>query len=378
METSNSSDEVQDPYHNSSESDVDYIPPEKKKSSKIIDFFINPKSSALASTSSIYSNKVSKKDGDLVLEKRQKSNNSAPASTARVDHIEKCKNSPMLDGKFFIVEKCDEKMNCEAMCQLCLPTKKMIKGSLESTTNFVKHLKRVHGEKSYNDYVKYKEKLKSRRTTAKDDSGASISASTIERSKQETLKRFVNSKVLVTQKEFERRIVNFIVNTMSAVSVIENPSFIRLFDGMNVNVIGRKAAMKLITDMYNIHIDKLKKEIEKQDYICCTADIWSTKTRSFMGVTLHWIDANLERHSVALACKRFSGIHDYKNIGEMLENINLKFGIKSTQIIATVTDNGSNFVKAFREFSMGEEEVQDFQQEIGRTHEEKDEDDSED
>lgn len=43
METLNSIDEVQDPYHNSSESDVDYIPPEKNKSSKIIDFFKNPK-----------------------------------------------------------------------------------------------------------------------------------------------------------------------------------------------------------------------------------------------------------------------------------------------------------------------------------------------
>lgn len=73
---------------------------------------------------------------------------------------------------------------------------------------------------------------------------------------------------------------------------------------MNVDVIGRKSAMRLITDMNNSHIENLKMDIQKQDYVYCTTDIWSTKTISFMGVTLQWIIANLERKSVVLACER--------------------------------------------------------------------------
>lgn len=60
----------------------------------------------------------------------------------------------------------------------------------------------------------------------------------------------------------------------------------------------------------------------------------------------------MQRVSVAIACQRFRGIHSYKTIAEMLDYIYAKYGIKITQIIATVTDNGSNFVKAFKEFSL--------------------------
>ncbi|CAH0552498.1 unnamed protein product [Brassicogethes aeneus] len=73
-----------------------------------------------------------------------------------------------------------------------------------------------------------------------------------------------------------------------------------------------------------------------------------------MGVTLHWLDDNLQRVSVALACQRFRGVHNYKNIAKMLDYINVKYGIKTNQIIATVTDNGSNFVKPFKEFTLQE------------------------
>lgn len=104
----------------------------------------------------------------------------------------------MLDGKFFLVEKCAGKMHVEALCQLCVLSKKIIKGSVESTTNFVKHLKRVHGEKSYNDYVKYKEKIKSGKGKAKGDSDPDTTTimgnSAVKRSKQGTLKKFVHQK----------------------------------------------------------------------------------------------------------------------------------------------------------------------------------------
>ncbi|CAH0562812.1 unnamed protein product [Brassicogethes aeneus] len=307
MEAHSSTSEEEDPYRNSSESDVDYIPPNKKTkhSGKLFDFFKSLKTPKPKSSTSL-----------LVVEKNDEEinpeivDNESP-SFAVVDYNEKFKNSPMLDGKFFQVQKCDEKMHVRAICQLCLPVKKVIKGSREITTNFVKHLRRVHGDK-YGDYLKYKER-KHRQRVFNNDSDATSAGTTKKKSKQDTLKKYITS---------------------------PNP----------------KEKISDETEMCHSHIQNLKKEIEKQDYVCATADIWSTKQRSFMGVTLHWIDSNLDRKSVALACKRFCGTHDYKNIGEMLENINLKFGIRPTQIIATVTDNGSNFVKAFREFAVGDGE----------------------
>lgn len=88
------------------------------------------------------------------------------------------------------------------------------------------------------------------------------------------------------------------------------------------------------------------------EYFCGTADIWSTKHKSFMGVTVHWIDEKtLERKSEALCCRRFESPHNSDRIAIMLSAIYTEFNILS-KVICTVTDNASNFVKAFKKFGI--------------------------
>lgn len=58
----------------------------------------------------------------------------------------------------------------------------------------------------------------------------------------------------------------------------------------------------------------------------------------------------MQRKSVAIACRRFPGAHTAERIADILTDIHASFGLDSNKIVATVTDNGSNFVKAFREF----------------------------
>jgi len=68
-----------------------------------------------------------------------------------------------------------------------------------------------------------------------------------------------------------------------------------------------------------------------------------------VSVTVHWVNANLTRESAALACRRFKGTYD--RIGELLSDVHATFGI-ADKVTVTVTDNGSNFVKAFDEFGV--------------------------
>ena len=69
-------------------------------------------------------------------------------------------------------------------------------------------------------------------------------------------------------------------------------------------------------------------------------------------MTVHWTDKDFKRKSAALACRRFSGTHSYDRVAVLISEIHSSFGLSPSKITATVTDNASNFVKAFKEFGV--------------------------
>lgn len=107
-----------------------------------------------------------------------------------------------------------------------------------------------------------------------------------------------------------------------------------------------------INEAFEQSVQKIREELYLLSYVCTTADIWSAKRRSFLGVTCHWIDDHLQRHSAVLACRRFSGTHSFSRIAEILEHIHVQFNLNPKKIVSTITDNGSNFVKAFKEYGV--------------------------
>ena len=69
-------------------------------------------------------------------------------------------------------------------------------------------------------------------------------------------------------------------------------------------------------------------------------------------MTVHWLDpSTLKRHKAAIACARLTGHHTYDVLAGKIIDIHEKFGL-SGKTSATVTDNGSNFVKAFATFAL--------------------------
>lgn len=105
-----------------------------------------------------------------------------------------------------------------------------------------------------------------------------------------------------------------------------------------------------LNEEFDTFTQNLSLVLENVSYVCTTADIWSMHHRSYLGMTIHWIDhKDLKRKSSALACKRFKSPHDNHRIADLIELIHTKFKLND-KIVATVTDNASNFSLAFKNY----------------------------
>jgi len=75
-------------------------------------------------------------------------------------------------------------------------------------------------------------------------------------------------------------------------------------------------------------------------------------------MTVHWINQkSLKRQKAAVACFRVIRHHTYDVLTAKIEEVLRNFGLQG-KISATVTDNGSNFVKLFKSFSVQETGVE--------------------
>lgn len=221
------------------------------------------------------------------------------------------------------------------------------KGCYPSTSNFIKHLKNKHTG-SFEKYQEYKKK------TTENNKRKYQSLQPDDNCQQLTLENSFAKKKRKpeTQESFNNKLITFMVQTMVPLSVIDSDSFRDLFSSTDLKVLSRRSVVRQIEQTYKTECYKIKESLRKSKFVCSTADIWSAKRRSFMGTTVHYIDDDLKRHSFGLACRRFAGTHSYDRIAELLEDINLSFELDSTKIVSTITDNGSNFVKAFAEFGI--------------------------
>jgi len=174
----------------------------------------------------------------------------------------------------------------------------------------------------------------------------------VKRFKQQQLGHSFSNANLTTQSHVDRLILNFVVQGLQPLHIVELPEFIELINGLQPNrsVINRKGLRQKITELAAEKKRKLISILKEQAYISTTTDCWSCYGKSYLGVTVHWINKEtVERQSACLALRRLKGSHTHDVIASTLEDIHSEFEIRR-KIVMTTTDNGSNFVKAFSAF----------------------------
>lgn len=146
----------------------------------------------------------------------------------------------------------------------------------------------------------------------------------------------------------------FIVNCNLAFSIVRQKSFRELMDGIGrfkIEMPSTTTLVKTLQDQYEEMKAALIKRLAAVEFVCTSLDIWTCRGKSYVGMTVHFIDNSLKRHSYLLAFKQLTKRHTYDYLAEIINSIHNEFELKYSQIQHVVTDGGSNFAKCFRCYS---------------------------
>ena len=115
----------------------------------------------------------------------------------------------------------------------------------------------------------------------------------------------------LTQSKVNSLVLGYIMDAMRPLYTVERPSFKNLISGLApyAKVPGRKAlAVQIEAKFVEVPKDMVR-DFELTDYISLTTDIWSANKKSYLGMTAHLLNEDLEWKSYALACSGFKGSH---------------------------------------------------------------------
>lgn len=172
-------------------------------------------------------------------------------------------------------------------------------------------------------------------------------------------------------------LLNVIVQSNLPYSIVRSNELKKLLEtvsGREVAMSSIPSTMTALKDRFDLMVTKLKHLISLQRYVCCTTDIWSHMRKSYLGVSVHFIDSNWEHKSYILAFRYLNQRHTFDYLAECLDSIFKEYEIPVDKIPHIVTDSGSNLCKAFKEF--GKES--DFSESLAMIQQNNDDSDKED
>lgn len=154
----------------------------------------------------------------------------------------------------------------------------------------------------------------------------------------------------VSQKSVDEAILNFVIQGLHPLSIVQQQGFKTLVHHLQPDVVVMsQGTMKNKVEKATLEMkNNLKAAMREIEFIATTTDCWTAHRQSFLRVTAHWIEPEtMNRCSAALACKQLKGSHTFSALAGALNGIHTEYNI-CDKIVRTTTDNGSNFIKAFR------------------------------
>lgn len=134
------------------------------------------------------------------------------------------------------------------------------------------------------------------------------------------------------------------------VSMVEQPwfkNFMKVVDP-KFRVPTRYTFSSHIKSSFSSKQSKLKALLVETKWVSCTLDMWSDRRmRSYMGITVHLLSADLQLNSYLLDFSYFTGSHTAENIVDHCTTVFEQYQLLG-KVCFAVTDNAANMQKAFK------------------------------
>ena len=249
-------------------------------------------------------------------------------------------------------DKRPKQVHIRFSCMIC--ANMIVQCSSDTTGNLLKHVRRWHPAR----LTEYQDLKSNSHKPSSGESGDSMIQPRI--GQLDMLKKNGGGKnrtpLTVTQQQLDDAIVNFIVKDGQAFNVVNGAGFQEFVRTVcpGRRIMSRQTATRRVNEDFDMLKKRMVEIFKTIDNLAISVDGWSKNSKGFMGYTVTWIDDNLERHTLALACKRLEGSHTWDVLAAHIENTLRDFSIYNKTTMCT-TDGASNFKKAFDKY--GEESL---------------------
>lgn len=158
----------------------------------------------------------------------------------------------------------------------------------------------------------------------------------------------------------ENRIVlsiakNLIVRCNIPFSIVERTAFRDFMKDCNIKfrpISSKKLKRNIIPSLTDVVLKRILEALKNVDHVTLTVDIWSNRrSRSFLGITCHFIDETMTPRAYLIDMVRFKSPHNSEVICKLTEDVLERFNLKN-KVFRIITDNASSMVKAYR-FGLG-------------------------
>ncbi|XP_063222172.1 E3 SUMO-protein ligase ZBED1-like [Bacillus rossius redtenbacheri] len=150
-------------------------------------------------------------------------------------------------------------------------------------------------------------------------------------------------------RDIDNSLTELIVKDYLPYRIVESPAFRKYSQNLNSGYqlpTRKTVSTVLVPQMYEQTKVKVRLALEAADAVTITTDGWtSVKNESYISVTAHYINKDMELHSCLLECFNYDDKHTAVNVAEELRRVTHEWGI-DRKVVAVVSDNAANMVAA--------------------------------